>query len=131
MNRLKPLQILPLNEKISLAIILLCLLAATGCKSYWIDAEVENQTGKSLRELEVDYPTASFGMNNLAAGATMHYRFQIRGSGPVRVEYTSEDGKTIKLQGTNLLEHEQGHITIRLLPEGKSIFLPSIQLPPK
>jgi len=103
------------------------LPATIGCKSYWIDAKIENHTGQSIHELEVDYPSASFGSNGLAPEATMHYRFQIRGSGPVKVEYSLLDGKTTHAQGTMLVEHQQGSLTIRLLPEGKVEFLPSLQ----
>ena len=105
----------------------LVLLAVSGCKSYWIDASIENQTGQSVHELEVDYPTASFGTNTLAPGATMHYRFQIRGNGPVKVEFTTGDGKTAHAQGLTLVEHQHGQLTIRMLPQGKVEFLPKLQ----
>jgi hypothetical protein len=103
------------------------MLAISGCKSYWIDANIENQTGQPIHELEVDYPTASFGTNTLAPGAAMHYRFQIRGSGPVKVEFTTADGKTSHAQGLTLAEHQQGQLTIRLLPQSKVEFLPKLQ----
>jgi hypothetical protein len=102
-------------------------LTASGCRSYWIDANIENQTGQPIHELEVDYPSASFGTNTLASGAAMHYRFQTRGSGPVKVEYTSGDGKTMHAQGTTLAEHQEGQLTIRLLPLGKVEFVPKLQ----
>lgn len=57
----------------------------------------------------------------------MHYRFQIRGAGPLKVEYTSADGKTAQAQGLALTEHQQGELTIRLLPQGKVDFLPKLQ----
>lgn len=103
------------------------MLAAAGCKSYWIEASVENQTGQAIHELEVDYPTASFGTNVVAPGAAMHYRFQIRGSGPVKVEFTTGDGKAAHAQGLTLSEHQQGQLTIRLLPQGKVEFVPKLQ----
>jgi hypothetical protein len=109
------------------AIILALLTATVGCKSYWIDTTIDNQTGQPVRELEVDYPTASFGTNTLAQGATMHYRFQIRGSGPIKVEFTSPDGVTRHAQGLGLQERQQGQLTIRLLPQGKVDFLPTLQ----
>jgi hypothetical protein len=112
-----------------LRILVICafVLAASGCKSYWIDADIENQTGQPIHELEVDYPTASFGTNTLAPGAAMHYRFQTRGTGPVKVEYTFGDGKTTHAQGITLEEHQQGQLTIRLLPNGKVEFVPKLQ----
>ena len=103
------------------------MLATVGCKSYWIDARIENQSGQAVRELEVDYPSASFGINALAPGAVMNYRFQIRGSGAVQIDYKSGDGKAIHAQGLNLAEHQQGQLTIRLLPGGKVEFLPKLK----
>jgi hypothetical protein len=108
----------------------LVFLAVLGCKGYqnrWIDADVENQTGRPIHELEVDYPTASFGANFLAAGGTMHYRLQIRGSGPVKVAYTFEDGKMAHAEGLNLTEQEHGHLIIRLFPQGKVEFVPNLE----
>jgi hypothetical protein len=119
-----------LNKKIQSWPILMAavaLSAFSGCKSYWVDASVVNDTGQAIHELEVDYPTASFGANTLAPGATMHYRLQIRGNGPVKVEYTTSDGKTSHIAGMTLSERQQGQMTIRLLPDGKSEFLPNLQ----
>lgn len=103
------------------------ILAICGCKSYWVDATIENQTGQLIHELEVDYPSASFGTNTLTPGAIMHYRFQIQGSGPVKVEYISSDGKTVHAQGLELAEHQQGQLSIRLMPQEKVDFLPKLQ----
>jgi len=105
----------------------LALFMATGCKSYWIESSVDNQTGEAIHELEVDYPTASFGTNKLAPGASMRYRFQVRGSGPVKVEYTSESGKLSRAQGLTLNEHQHGQLLIRLLPAGKVEFSPKLE----
>ncbi len=115
------------GRRLSIVGICAFVLAASGCKSYWIDAQIENQTGQPIHELEVDYPTASFGTNALAPGAAMHYRFQIRGEGPVKVEYTTGDGKTTHAQGITLTEHQQGQLVIRLLPLGKVEFVPTLQ----
>jgi hypothetical protein len=114
-------------HKLCILVISALVLGVSGCKSYWIDADIENQTGQPIHELEVDYPSASFGANALAPGAAMHYRFQTRGSGPVKVEYSFGDGKTTHAQGLTLAEHQQGHLTIRLLPLGKVEFVPALQ----
>jgi hypothetical protein len=105
----------------------LVTLSLSACKSYWIEANVINRTGQAIHELEVDYPTASFGTNLLAPGAIMHYRFQVRGSGPVKVEYTTADGTISHAAGLTLTEHQQGQITIQLLAAGKAEFLPNLQ----
>lgn len=115
---------------ISIVAASLVMLGCVGCKSYWIDTSVENQSGQAVRELEVDYPSASFGTNSLAPGATMHYRFQIRGSGPVKVEYTSGDeklpNKLVRAQGLTLSERQHGQLMIHLLPLGKVEFVPTL-----
>jgi hypothetical protein len=103
------------------------LTALTGCKSHWVDATVENRTGHPIHELEVDYPQASFGTNTIADGASMHYRFQIRGEGPTKVEYSTEDGKTVHAQGLTLSEHQQGQLLIRLRPAGEVQFVPQLE----
>ena len=103
------------------------MLATTGCRSYWVDATIDNQTGLTVQQLEVDYHTASFGRTALATGDAMHYRFQIRGSGPVKVEYSFGDGKMIHAQGPSLAELQQGQLTIHLLPGNKVEFLPKLE----
>lgn len=93
-----------------------------GCHSYRIEATVENHTGGPITLLEVDYPSASFGADNLAAGGVFHYRFQTRGSGPVTVQYTTADGHQVKITGPTLREKQEGAFEIVLAPGGKAAF---------
>jgi hypothetical protein len=95
-----------------------------GCHSYHIDATVENQTGANIQLLEVDYPSASFGADQLAFGASYHYRFQVSGSGPISVQYTLAGGKQIQITGPSLTERQQGQLEIVLLPDAKAQFVP-------
>ncbi len=104
-------------------------LAATACHSYHIDATVENRTGADIQLLEVDYPSASFGADRIASGAVYHYRFQIRGSGPLKITYTGPDSKQVQIAGPTLVEGQQGQLKIVLLSAGKVEFVP--QLAPK
>jgi hypothetical protein len=104
----------------------LLLFSLCGCRSDWVETTVENQTGQPIRQLEVDYPSASFGINSLAPGASMHYHFKIQGSGPVKVQYLNSNDKMINAQGLNLNEHQKGELTLRLLPMGKVDFLPNL-----
>lgn len=93
-------------------------VALSSCHSYLIETTVENRTGGAIRLLEVDYPSASFGADSLAAGAIMHYRFQVRGSGPLKVLYTASDGRQIQMAASALAERQEGSIEIVLLPAG-------------
>ena len=108
------------------SLMLSTMVAATGCHSYHVETTVENRTGGAIQLLEVDYPSASFGANRLAAGAEFHYRIQLRGSGPVKVQYTAADGRQIQIEGPVLAEPEEGRLEIALLPVGKAEFHPRL-----
>ena len=96
------------------------------CHSYHIDTTVENRTGAAIQLLEVDYPSASFGADHIASGAIYHYRFQIRGSGPLKITYTGPDDKQVQIAGPTLVERQQGQLKIVLLPAGKAQFIPQL-----
>jgi hypothetical protein len=90
---------------------------------------VENRTGRAIQLLEVEYPSASFGANTLAAGATYRYRIQLRGNGPMKVQYSGSDGQQVQMDGPALSEPQEGSLEMVLLPGGKAEFHP--QLTPK
>ena len=98
----------------------------TACHSRQVDVTVENHTGAAIQQLEVDYPSASFGSNSLDANAEFKYRIQIRGNGAVMVQYSDSEGHTVKLTGSTLAEAQEGRIAIVLLPEGKAEFHPEL-----
>jgi hypothetical protein len=101
----------------------------SACHSYHIDATIENRTGATIQLLEVDYPTATFGADSLAADASFHYRFQVRGSGQLKVSYTAANGQTVQISGPTLAEHQQGNLDIVLEPGGKAEFHPQLTPP--
>jgi hypothetical protein len=115
------------SRRALLAAFLSCaLLAAVGCHSYHIDATIENRTGTDIQLLEVDYPSASFGADRIASGASYHYRFQVRDSGPIKITYTGPEQKQIQIAGPMLVERQQGQLKIVLLPGGKAQFQPQL-----
>jgi hypothetical protein len=108
------------------AIVLAVLSAASGCHSFHIETTVENRTGSAIRLLEVDYPSASFGSDSLASGASMHYRIQVRGDGPLKVQYRVGNGEIRQIDGPALAERQEGVLQIVLLPSGKAEFHPAL-----
>jgi hypothetical protein len=101
----------------------------SACHSYHIDATIENRTGAPIQLLEVDYPSATFGADSLAADSSFHYRFQIRGSGQLKVSYTAPNGRTVQISGPMLVERQQGTLEIDLEPGGKAEFRPQLTPP--
>jgi hypothetical protein len=102
-----------------------------GCHSSHIDMTVENRTGAPIELLEVDYPSASFGADTLAAGAEFRYRIQVRLNGAVKVQYTESTTREVRqITGPKLYEGQQGRFTIMLLPAGKAEFRPDLTAQP-
>ena len=96
----------------------LVLVAACGCASKYVQAAVRNQTGGAVTLVEVDYPSASFGKENLAAGAEYDYRFKILGSGPTKVLWTDVERKQHEVAGPKLDEGQQGTLIVTLMQSG-------------
>jgi hypothetical protein len=93
-----------------------------GCRSHHVEITVENRTGAEIRLLEVDYPSASFGVNSVAAGQTVHSSIQVQGSGEVKVQYTAPDRHQAQITGPALAEKQEGTLAIALLPNDKADF---------
>ncbi|MDR3736952.1 MAG: hypothetical protein P4L10_15630 [Acidobacteriaceae bacterium] len=99
---------------------------AAGCRSPRVDIRVENRTGAPIELLEVDYPSASFGVGRLAPGAVYPYGIQVRGSGSVRIQYTdSATHVLVQASGGHLQERQSGTLRIVLLPSGHVEFHPA------
>jgi hypothetical protein len=94
------------------------LVSAAGCKSPYVSATVKNDTGAGVTLVEVDYPSASFGRESLAAGAVYPYRFKVLGSGATKVSWTDAQRKQHTASGPELHEGQQGSLLITLTPAG-------------
>jgi hypothetical protein len=112
------------------ALVLPLLAGAAGCRSYMVRVSVVNRTGETANLIEVDYPSASFGIDTLAAGAVYHYRLTLLDEGPLKVEYTDADRHKHEATGPTVEEKQQGTLEIDLLPGGKVEFHPDLTAAP-
>ena len=87
-------------------------LTLTGCHSAYIETTVTNHTAQPIELLEVDYPSASFGTQNLAPGAAFHYRFKVLGAGPTKLLYTDASHKDHTSSGPPFVEGQEGRLSI-------------------
>jgi hypothetical protein len=117
------------TRRILAALLLPAVACVAGCHSYHVETTVENRTGEPIQLLEVDYPSASFGVDKLASGADYHYRFQITATGPLKVQYTNPAGRQSQIDGPTVAEHQEGSLEIVLLPNGKAEFHPELSPP--
>ncbi|TCK70211.1 hypothetical protein C7378_3366 [Acidipila rosea] len=95
-------------------------LICSGCRSPFISVKIENHSGSALQLLEMDYPSASFGVDSLAAGAAYSYRFKVQGAGPVSLTFTDATGHVHKVSGPSLDSGQQGTLTVLIGPADKT-----------
>jgi hypothetical protein len=112
-------------RRFRIAFLSLLFFVLSACHSYHIELTIQNNTGGPISLLEVDYPSASFGADSLAAGAAFHYRIQVRGSAPIKIQYTAANSRPVQISGPTLYEKQEGSMNILLLPDGKAGFEPS------
>lgn len=115
--------------RVAWAVLLLPLLTAASCRTYVVNVTVVNHTGGVVNLLEVDYPSASFGVDTMPAGGVFHYHLQVQDSGSVKVMYTEGRTQRYKSTGPNLYQGQQGQLEIVLNPNGKTEFHPRLTPP--
>ena len=97
---------------------LVAVLSLSGCKSPYVSATVQNETGATVTLVEVDYPSASFGRESLAAGAAYPYRFKVLGSGTTKASWMDAQHKQHTSTGPELHEGQHGSLAITLTSTG-------------
>ena len=97
---------------------LLALFALAGCHSPFIDATLSNRTPEPVKLIEVDYPSASFGVQFLAPGQDFHYRFKVIGEGAMKLTWTDAANREHKSEGPTVKEGAEGPLAIAIGPDG-------------
>ena len=90
------------------------LVGVSGCHSAYVEADIKNATASPVKLVEVDYPSASFGKEVLAAGETYHYRFKILGNGDTRVLWTDATQHEHSVKGPALREGQEGPLVVTI-----------------
>ena len=83
-----------------------------GCHSHYIQATITNASGAAVNVVQVDYPHASFGTQQLVPGASFHYRFKLLGSGPIKLSYIDAHNEEHAQTGPSLNEGQEGEMQI-------------------
>jgi hypothetical protein len=108
--------------------LLISLLGLAGCRSRFVDVTIVNQ-GPTVHLMEFDYPSASFGANQLAAGAKYHYRFKVQGPGSLSLQYEDAGGHTRTVQGPKVELGDQGTLVVNIDPGGSVSWAPQLSNP--
>jgi hypothetical protein len=98
------------------AAVLICFacLSVSACRSAFVETTVENDGATPVQLVEVDYPSASFGMQTLGAQSTYHYHFKVQGSGPITITFVDNAGKPHTATGPTLSQGQQGTLKITI-----------------
>lgn len=113
--------------------IFIFLLAATaiiplnGCRNPFVQVSVQNAGATELHNIEVDYPSASFGISSLAPGQAFHYKVHLRDDGHMKVQFF--DSKEAPHSGTGpyAAEGQRGTVTITLDGTGRNTWNAQLQ----
>ncbi len=73
-----------------------------------------NRSDAPLNVIQVEYPSASFGTQQLQPGGVFHYRFKLLGSGPVKVTFIDARNGEHAQTGPSLNEGQEGRLDIVL-----------------
>ncbi len=102
------------------------MFLTAGCRSPYVQTTVVNSGRTELHNIEVDYPSASFGIPSLPPGQDFHYRFQIRDAGRMKVEFSDSAEKTHSGTGPYVAEPQQGTLVLTLDGSGKNVWNPNL-----
>ncbi|WP_074655670.1 hypothetical protein [Terriglobus roseus] len=102
-------------------------VALIGCHSHYIQATITNASDAPLNVVQVDYPSASFGTQLLAPGASFHYRFKLLGSGNIKVSFTDAARQDHAQTGPWLNEGQEGTLEITLPSQDHAEFHTSLK----
>lgn len=115
---------MPFLKALAAAAALVACFPLAACRSAYVQTAIVNHTGAPVRLIEVDYPSASFGTQQIADDETFRYRFKIQDSGPVTISYTTVDRQNHTATGPTLVQGEQGALTITIGNDGKVSWAP-------
>ena len=87
-------------------------LSVAGCHSAFINATISNRSNTPVTLVEVDYPSASFGVQRLAPGENYQYKFKVIGTGATKLLWSEPSKPDQKSSGPVLHEGDEGTLAI-------------------
>jgi hypothetical protein len=104
-TRLAPIQL-------TLALLALALLA--GCRAHMVSIRLTNSSAGPLSTIIVDYPSATFGKDQLAPNETFASSVRFTDDGPIKVRFTDAQGHNHLYTGPVVHKNDEGSIDLKL-----------------
>ena len=99
------------------ALLLLCC-TIVGCRSRVVRVNLVNTSAQPITVVTVDYPGASFGVEQLNPGKTFLYPIKPQETGPLKIQFTDANGHSHNFTGPTLNKNDEGSLEIRLDQQG-------------
>jgi hypothetical protein len=96
------------------------VVIAMGCRSKLVEVRVVNSGATELHNIEIDYPSASFGISSLAAGATYVYRIRLQDANAMKVEFSDSKEQPHSGKGPYVKQGQEGTLTLTLEGTGSN-----------
>jgi uncharacterized lipoprotein YajG len=97
------------------------MLTLAGCRAHMLSIRVVNTSTEPISTIIVDYPSATFGKDKLAAGETFSSLVKITDSGPLKVQFTDAKGSAHTYTGFPLHPDAEGSIEITLNQQNAAV----------
>jgi hypothetical protein len=114
-------------RRLTFALAICALVFLSGCHSHYIQATITNGSGAEVDVVQVDYPSASFGVQTLAPGQNFHYRFKLLGSGNIKLGFLDAHKAEHHVTGPWLNEGQEGTLRIIISSQEHAEFQPSLK----
>lgn len=106
--------------------VVICM-AVAGCRSPHIEVTVINSGSTVLHNIEVDYPSASFGIPALAPGQKYPFKIRLQDSGRFKVQFFDSAEKQHSGTGPYAAERQRGTLFLLLDGDGKNVWTANLQ----
>ncbi|HET7872222.1 MAG TPA: hypothetical protein VFL42_06900 [Terriglobales bacterium] len=90
------------------------LIAAVGCRSRVVRVELTNTSPQPLYTIVVDYPGATFGVNQLAPGKSYQYAIKPQDTGFLKIQFIDAAGASHSYSGPTLHVNDEGSVRVAL-----------------
>jgi len=102
-----------LNSKLAIIFVLGAIAAnIVACRSRGVDVTIRNNGQNAIRNVEVDYPGAAFGIGTIAPGASFSYRIKPLSRGEITLSFEPENGKTFKQKGPTVMPNQDARLVM-------------------
>lgn len=101
-------------KPLKLFVILAVSVTVMGCRSRVVLVKLLNTSPQPLYTIVVDYPGATFGVNQLDPGKTYQYAIKPQNTGKLKIQFTDARGASHSFTGPVLHTNDEGSVRVTL-----------------